>query len=238
MFFFYNSSQANSKDKKNSSSDKNIPTRIRSDIIDIKRKSQTIDFIGNVVVEKGDDSMLSQKMTVFYDQPKKDKKPAESVEAGESQGTVKSEEVKSEENTALPKGSSIKRIDAKENVKIFSQEFIATGDSGYYDPKESVFILEKNVIVNNGTSIASGDKFVYNLKTKKSNFVGEKKEAGISAGKASEKIISEDGKDKRVIVVIGNDLKKQKKSEKDDNLQDESLEINNSTENNLKNTDQ
>jgi lipopolysaccharide transport protein LptA len=158
------------------------PTRIRSDIIDIKRKSQIINFISNVVVEKDDSSLLAQKMTVFYDE--KAKKSVSKV--GE-------------------KKSEIRRIDAKENVRIFSEEFIASGDSGFYDPTKNIFVLEKNVIVNNGNSIASGDKFIYDLTTKKSNFVGRKDETSITGN----------GGDKRVVVVIGDDLQDQKKSKKE-----------------------
>jgi lipopolysaccharide transport protein LptA len=159
------------------------PTRIRSDIIDIKRKSETIDFIKNVVVEKDDSSLLADKMTVLYNEK----------DEGEQ--------------------ASIKRIEARENVRIFSEEFIASGDFGYYDPAKNMFILEKNVIVNNGTSIASGNKFIYNLKSKKGNFVGGKNETSITGN----------GGDKRVVVVIGNDLqdhrKQAKKSKNDKNSQ-------------------
>lgn len=100
--------------------------------------------------------------------------------------------------------STIRRIEARENVKIFSEEFIASGDFGYYDPKKDIFVLEKNVIVNNGTSIASGGKFIYNLKTKRGNFVGPKDETSITGN----------GGDKRVVVVIGDDAQDQKKQSK------------------------
>lgn len=150
------------------------PTRIRSDIIDIKRKSQTIKFLKNVVVEKDDSSLLAQKMTVLY-----------------SKKTAKQD-------------SKIKRIDAVDNVRIFSEEFVGSGDFGHYDPNRNIFVLRKNVIVNNGTSIASGDKFVYSLKTKKGKFIGPKNEASITGN----------GGDKRVVIVIGNDFKTQKKSKK------------------------
>jgi lipopolysaccharide transport protein LptA len=155
------------------------PTRIRSDIIDIKRKSQVIDFIGNVVVEKDNSSMLAQKMTIFY-----------------KENSVSDNEKKA--------ATAIKRIDATENVKIFTEEYVASGESGYYDPGANIFVLQKNVIVNNGTSIASGEKFVYNLVTKKGKFVGKTNETSIAGN----------GGDKRVVVVIGEDSQslKQNKS--------------------------
>ncbi len=163
------------------------PTRIRSDIIDIKKKSQTITFIDNVVVEKDDSSLLSDRMVVIYDKKKKSKNSNE---------------------------SSIKRIDAMGDVKIFSEEFIASGEKGHYDPKKEIFVLERNVIVNNGTSIASGNKFVHDLKTKKGIFVGKKEETSI-AGK---------GGDKRVVVVIGDDIGEINKDSKDEQDSDEKSE--------------
>jgi lipopolysaccharide export system protein LptA len=129
-------------------------------------------------VEKEDSSLLAEKMTVTYYE-------------------------KQEDDTE----SKIKRIDAKENVKIFTDEFIGSGDSGYFEPDKNIFVLEKNVVINNGTSIASGDKFIYDLTTKKGNFVGKKEE---TVGTASDV----QSTDKRVTVVIGDDVKQQKKSKK------------------------
>lgn len=157
--------------KKQQMNNQNQPTRIRSDVIDIKRKSQNVDFIGNVVVEKGDSSLLAQKMKVIY----KEKN-------GKNDG-------------------EIKKIEAFDDVKIFSEDFIASGEYGFYDPANSFFTLERKVIVNNGTSIASGDKFVYNIKTKKGNFIGKQNRTSIAGN----------GGDKRVVVVIGSDAKEIKK---------------------------
>jgi lipopolysaccharide export system protein LptA len=97
--------------------------------------------------------------------------------------------------------SQIKKIEAHENVKIFSDDFVGSGDSGFYDPNQNIFELEKNVIVNNGTSIASGDKFVYDLTTKKGRFLGKKDETSISGSG-----------DKRVMVILGSDANQAKKS--------------------------
>ena len=163
---------------------KEAPTKIRSDIIDIKRKSQVVNFVGNVVIEKEDSSLLSQKMTILYND-KKDKKNKKVTEPEEDESQASEQ-------------SSIKKIYTDEKVKIFSEDFVATGDSGYYDPKADVFILEKNVMVNNGVSIAKGDKFIHHISTKKSNFVGQKEDKTT-------------GEDKRVVVILGDDAKDLKK---------------------------
>jgi lipopolysaccharide transport protein LptA len=158
---------------------KNTQTRIRSDIIDIKQKSQKIDFIGNVVVERDDVSLLSNKMEVFYI----DKASNEDIK-----------------NT----NSNIKEIKAFGNVKMFNDEFVASSDLANFYPDKNIFILEKNVIVNNGTSILTGDKFSYDLKTKKGNFIGEK------IPNNSQKNNNKNGDD-RVTVIIGDDIKEQNK---------------------------
>lgn len=67
--------------------------------------------------------------------------------------------------------NEIKNIKAQQDVKIFASNFVATSEEGYYNPNESIFILEKDVIVNNGNSIGVGNKFIYSLKTKQGEFI-------------------------------------------------------------------
>jgi lipopolysaccharide transport protein LptA len=154
---------------------KNTHTRIRSDIIDIKQKSQKIDFIGNVVVERDDASLLANKMEVFYN-----------------------------DKNAVKNNSNIKEIKAFGDVKMFNDEFVASSDLANFYPDKNIFILEKNVIVNNGTSILTGDKFIYDLKTKKGNFAGEK------IANNSKNNNKKNGDD-RVTIIIGDDIKEQNK---------------------------
>lgn len=119
-------------------------------------------------------------MTILYDEKKEKKK----------------EDTEPEEKAS--EQSSIKKIYTDEKVKIFTQDFVATGESGYYDPKADTFVLEKNVMVNNGVSIAKGDKFIHHISTKKSNFVGQKQDKTTD-------------EDKRVVVILGDDAKDLKK---------------------------
>ncbi len=124
--------------------------------------------------------MLAEKMTVYY----------------------------FEENDVRPIGengqkTSIKKIEARQKVKISNADFVATGDYGYYDPIPNLFILQDNVVVNNGSSVANGSKFIYNLNTKKGNLIGGEKQL-IKGGQGQQ--------DKRVIVIINEDKQKQKKN--------------------------
>lgn len=132
-------------------SESKTPVRIRSDVIDIKQKYSSIEFIKNVVVDKDKSSLVADRMTVSY-RLKKDKQK----EDGQK--------------------SEIKQIDAIGNVKIFSDEFVASGNYGNYNPKTNSFTLKENVIVNNGTSIASGEEFIYIISSKKGEFIGKKRD--------------------------------------------------------------
>jgi len=177
---------------------KEAPTKIRSDIIDIKRKSQSVNFIGNVIIEKEDSTFTSQKMTILYDEEKEEKEEKNPEDEKFIGPRPQEKSKKNAKNKSAPK-SSIKKIYTDQKVKIFSEEFVATGDSGYYDPKADIFVLEENVEVNNGVSVATGDKFVHHIATKKSNFVGKKQEKTTDV-------------DNRVRVILGDDAKEFKKS--------------------------
>lgn len=160
---------------------KSDKTIITSDFIDIKRKSQKIEFLDNVVVKNGPDMMHSKKMTVFYKEEKQ-----------------KNSEIKATNQKQTPT-NEIEKIVASGEVKVFTADFVATSDFGYYDPKNSLFILQENVVVNNGDSIGTGDKFIYSLKTRKGNFIGKKgKKDGLK-------------KDNRVIIIIDKDAKREQK---------------------------
>ncbi len=162
---------------------KSDKTIITSDFMDIKRKSQKIEFIDNVIVKNGPDMMQSKQMTVFYKEEKQ-----------------KNSEIKATNQKQAP-ANEIEKIVASGEVKVFTADFIANSDFGYYDPKNSLFILQENVVVNNGDSIGTGDKFIYSLKNRKGNFVGKKSK------KDNLK------KDNRVVIIIDKDAKKNKKKQ-------------------------
>ena len=139
------------KEKKAANNVEMVTTTIRAKFIIITRQSGIIEFLENAITEREDTSFLADKMIVYYDEAKK-------TDIGQ-------------ENES----GSIKKIDAIGHVKIFNQEIVATGDTGSYDPSLGIFTIEENVIFNNGTSIANGKKFVYDINTKKSNLLCEEK---------------------------------------------------------------
>jgi lipopolysaccharide export system protein LptA len=161
--------------KKNNKNFSSTPTKIRSEKITITRKNQLIEFSDNVIVEKEDSSLLADKMIVVYEEKKS--------------------------NDFNNKSTKIKKIEAFDHVKIFTDDSTATGDTGYFDLNENIFVLEKNVMVNNGTSIASGEKFIYNLTSKKGYFIGKQNQTN-----------KQKDQDDRVTVIITDSVKDLKKT--------------------------
>ena len=165
---------------------KTIDTTIKADFINIKRNNETVTFTNNVTVEREDFSMKSDNAIVYYQE--------------------------NNEPSAENSNTSIQRIEASDNVRIFNDEFVATGNYGIYNPGQNNVILKENVIFNNGTSVAKGEKFIYDLKTKKGNLVGQdltqEKKAAENEGKSS---------DNRVILIINENDDLQEKDQKIDN---------------------
>ncbi len=179
---------------------------IKSDIIDIKKKDQNIEFIDNVIIEKDDSSLLANKMILFYEKNKaNNKNSANEEDLIESNEQTQDNQANNQTSSSQNKASIIKKIEAYDKVKLFSDNYSASSDYGFFDPKNNSFILEKNVIVNNGSSTASGEKFIFNLKTKKGNLIGSKD--------TSNDVIK---KDKRVIVVIDEELEQKKSKNKNE----------------------
>jgi lipopolysaccharide export system protein LptA len=187
--------------KKKATNKQGITTSvITSKTIEMHRLQNKIDFIDNVVVEREDTSFLADKMVVYYKQNKSDKTLFQERTKGKKGGE-----------------SKIKKIDALNNVKIFQEDFVATGDIGSYDPIAGIFIVEKNVIFNTGTSTANGDKFIYDINTKKGYLIGRKDY--ITKQKNGKSDEEQQPKDHRVTVIIDeNDeaIKKQKKENNKD----------------------
>ena len=183
-----------------------------------------------MVLERQDVSILADEMTVYYFEDRiRDKRSKTNnflqdgfLEKGLDQkmeddnspegfmqeiGNINDNALKSKklDNTDgkrnISQAQNIQRIEVKNNVKIFSDEFLATGKFGVYDPKKNNFILENDVVFNNGTSVAKGQKFVYDLNTKKGNLIGKV---------SSNSQIKKDDDHRVTVIIDDNDIKKTK----------------------------
>ncbi|MFT4718087.1 MAG: lipopolysaccharide transport protein LptA [Rickettsiales bacterium] len=122
-----------------------VKSNIKSEIVKIVKDKNFIEFKNNVILVREDISFLAKKMLVF---------------------TKKGKEMSND--------FQIELIEASGKVKIFNQTFIATGDYGTYDVKKNIFKIYGNVILNEGTKIAKGSEFIYDITTEKGSLLSQK----------------------------------------------------------------
>ncbi|MFM8185848.1 MAG: LptA/OstA family protein, partial [Alphaproteobacteria bacterium] len=66
IFLFWQNFQISKSFANNNSKKNKSQIKIKADIFDIKQNNQKIDLINNVIVEKDDISLLSDKMVIIY----------------------------------------------------------------------------------------------------------------------------------------------------------------------------
>ena len=196
-FLQFQSSFASTSAIKKALNNNVIITQIKSNFIDVKRASEIIYFYGDVIIERQDVSILADKMVVYYD--------------SDSKNSSKDQFAQLKSKDSLSNSGAIKRIEAEDNVKIFNGEFVATGKHGIYNPKQNNFILKEDVILNKGSSVAKGQKFVYNTITKKSYLVGKK---DVNEDNKKKQKNADQNIDNRVTVIIDDNSLKDSKSNK------------------------
>ncbi|MDG1996272.1 MAG: LptA/OstA family protein [Emcibacteraceae bacterium] len=112
------------------------PVDISADRLEVKQKENIAFFTGNVVVTQSDMSLVSDRITVFYE--------------GERE----------EGNT-----SSISRLDASGNVVMTSQTETIRSTWGVYDLAEKIITLGGQVVFNNAEGQITSPRLQVNLET-------------------------------------------------------------------------
>jgi lipopolysaccharide export system protein LptA len=140
------------------SQNRDKPVKIDAGALEVRDKSKTAVFSGNVQVVQGDTTLRCNSLQVFYDQG----------------GTSNS-------LTAAKPGPAgqgkIRRLVATGNVIVTQKEQTATGDSGIFEMAENTVTLNGNVMISQGANTLRGEKLVVNLTTGISHI-----EAGKSTG--------------------------------------------------------
>lgn len=154
----------NNNCKKSSSQNINIT----ADYFHLRKKEANLDFIGNVTIAREEVVMKSSKMLAVFSKESVD----ETVSSQQKKNSEKqnNERRGSKTNKNTPK---LLKIISNVPIKIFTNDSVISADRGYYNHLEKQFILERNVLLNNGTSVVSGNKFTYDLATKKGRLLSQ-----------------------------------------------------------------
>jgi lipopolysaccharide export system protein LptA len=135
------------------------PIQIEATTLEVRDKSKTATFSGDVQVVQGDTTIKCQTLVVFYGgrSPGAGEKVAsasQSLAAAAAQGGRQQTQV-------VPQGAQdITRIEASGGVTVVSKDQNASGDMGVYDLKKKTITLTGNVVVSQGKNVLHGDRVV------------------------------------------------------------------------------
>lgn len=108
---------------------------ISSDELEADLRKDIVIFVGNVVVQQGDLTLNSDRITVFYQKSEKGKNA----------------------------NSSITRIDASGSVKLTTTTETITATWGIYDFAEKIITLGGKVVLKRNDGEIKGKRLIYNL---------------------------------------------------------------------------
>ena len=136
------------------------PIQIDAATLEVRDKSKTATFTGDVQVVQGDTTIKCQSLVVFYGaEHAAGSGPAIASNAPTPNGAPAV-------HTAMPQSSQdIRRIEARGGVTVISKDQNASGDLGVYDVKKKTITLTGNVTVSQGKNVLHGDRVVVDTVT-------------------------------------------------------------------------
>ncbi|MBC2884224.1 LptA/OstA family protein [Ochrobactrum sp. CM-21-5] len=137
-------------------SNSKAPVKIDADKLEMRDKEGVAIFTGNVSVAQGDALLKAGQMTVYYNKADKGGENEKAEPASAGVGGLDS--------------SSIDHIDIVGKVYLKSGTQVATGDTGRYDAKKQLMILEgQKVVLTDGDNVVTGCKLTAHLDTGRAN---------------------------------------------------------------------
>jgi len=141
------------------------PIDITSDSLLVSPKVNTAIFSGNVNVIQGGMTITSDKVIVYY--VGENKKPASKVVSSSGDKPTP----KSDTSVAAPSTALSKIVGQGDFVMNMPDKKVAKADVGIYNVLKNRIILSGNVRLKQGGNTVSGEKFVYNVITGKSQMI-------------------------------------------------------------------
>ena len=158
------------------SQNRDQPIQIEAASLVMVDKKKEATFTGDVKVVQGDTTMKSKILVVFYDsagsaaptgsspagsaQPARTAAPADlAAPAANAKAPIKSA-------TPGPGGSSsIRRLEAKDNVVVTQKDQVVTGDKAVFDTKTNLITMTGGVVLTQGKNVLRGDRLVVDMTT-------------------------------------------------------------------------
>jgi lipopolysaccharide export system protein LptA len=156
---------------------KDQPIQIEAASLEVRDKEKRAVFTGNVVVTQGDTVMKCEELHVFYEQDD----PKGAAKASPKSGTMKAAQ-------PGPGGrQSIRRLEARRNVKVTTKDQTATGALGVFEMKTNTVTLSGGVVITQGANVLKGERLVVDLTTNFAKVEGGRVQGLFSTNKDDDK---------------------------------------------------
>jgi lipopolysaccharide export system protein LptA len=143
------------------SQNRDQPISIEAVSLEMHDKQKEATFAGNVKVVQGDTTMTSKTLVVFYEssQAPASGQPAASKAAAKATPPMQS-------STPGPGGaSSIKRLEARGDVRVTQKDQVVTGEKAVFDTKTNLITMHGGVVLTQGENVLRGDRLLVDMTT-------------------------------------------------------------------------
>jgi len=141
------------------SQNRDQPIQIEAASLEMRDKKKEATFAGNVKVVQGDTVMTSNTLVVFYD-------AAGTPAAAPPANSKAAKSAPIQAATPGPGGSSsIRRLEAKGNVKVTQKDQIVTGETAVFDTKANMITMLGGIVLIQGKNVLRGDRLLVDMTT-------------------------------------------------------------------------
>lgn len=142
------------------SQNRDQPIKIEAASLETRTKQKEATFAGDVKVVQGDTTMTSEKLLVFYESSSAHGAPPPT----NTKGAAKTAPLQS-----APPGpggsSSIKRLEARGNVRVTQKDQLVTGKTAVFDTKTNLITMLGGVVLTQCKNVLLGDRLLVDMTT-------------------------------------------------------------------------
>ena len=143
------------------------PIQIDAATLEVRDKEKMATFAGDVQVVQGDTTIKCQKLVVYYGpepgaaaNASQAKRQQQQPQQPQAQQQQAQQQQPQQAGTLPARQQDIRRIEALGGVTVISKDQTASGDRGVYDLKTKTITLVHNVTVAQGKNVLHGERVV------------------------------------------------------------------------------
>jgi lipopolysaccharide export system protein LptA len=143
------------------SQNRDQPIQIEAATLEMRDKKKEATFSGNVKVVHGDTTMTSEKLVVFYESSSAPGAPP----PANTKGVAKSAAPLHSATPGPGGSSSIKRLQARGNVRVTQKDQVVTGETAVFDTKTNLITMLGGVVLTQCKNVLRGDRLLVDMTT-------------------------------------------------------------------------